>query len=196
MCGWPKIRWYNTINARLNWNEMLKHIEGKWKEMTKLIMCWYFVKHFVCQRYIVTLYKSICVELRVIFERHEDICEKKQGTSWSRCNTLQWKLQRFQIWWSRNFIAWKYIVCGKKQTKKPQYQKWNARPFLKKLLILLSYPEMSDASFTFERDRKINVFPKRFLSFIAPVLEGNEAKIIWAVLTAPQTSLYNFVSEK
>lgn len=111
MCGWPKIRWYNTINARLNWNEMLKHIEGKWKEMTKLIMCWYFVKHFVCQRYIVTLYQSICVELRVIFERHEDICEKKQGTSWSRCNTLQWKLQRFQIWWSRNFIAWKYIVC-------------------------------------------------------------------------------------
>ena len=55
---------------------------------------------------------------------------------------------------------------------------------------------MSDASFTFERDREINVFPKRFLSFIAPVLEGYEAKIIWAVLTAPQTSLYNFVSEK
>lgn len=36
---------------------------------------------------------------------------KKRGTSWSRCNTLQWKLQRFQIWWSQNFIAWKYIVC-------------------------------------------------------------------------------------
>ena len=88
------------------------------------------------------------------------------------------------------------VLGGKKQTKKPQYQKWNARPFLKKLLILLSYPEMSDASFTFERDREINVFPKRFLSFIAPVLEGDEAKVIWAVLTAPQASLYNFVSEK
>lgn len=63
-----------------------------------------------------TLYDnhSICVELRKIFNRYKDICEKK-GARWSKYNTLQGKPQKFQIWWSRNYTECKDIVSWVKK---------------------------------------------------------------------------------
>ena len=58
------------------------------------------------------------------------------------------------------------------------------------------YEKKTEVSFTFNANSEVNAVPKRLLSFLALLLEGDASKINRGVLTTAQIALYNFRSKK
>ena len=148
---------------------------------------------------------SICLEVRHIFEKYKGICEKFRVDYDPNITRFTSNLENnlsddLEIIKSSRIL---YIGWAKK-IKEAAISAMNATKVPEKISEVAhilrddirNFDKKSEISFKFEKDCEVNAIPKRLLSFMAVLLEGDKNKITRGVLTSAQITIYNFRSRK
>ena len=147
----------------------------------------------------------ICVEVREIFEKYVEICEKHDVDVDSNITRFKSLLEDnlsddIEIIKSGNilYVGWAQKIkdaAVSAMTNNRTPEKISAVAHILRDDIR-RFEKKSEVAFKFAKDSEINAIPKRFLSFMALLLEGDETKITRGVLTSAQIAVYNFKSRK